>query len=74
MASKTGTNVLFKKLKQSPEALPLMNGGLKKGEIILLHESVSLIIYQIYDGLILMQEGRAEMSQSIVNILLFSWF
>ena len=51
-----------------------MNGGLKKGEIILLHESVSLIIYQIYDGLILMQEGRAEMSQSIVNILLFSWF
>ena len=30
MASKTGTNVLFfpKKLKQSPEALPLMNGGL----------------------------------------------
>ena len=31
MASKTGTNVLFfpKKLKQSPEALPLMNGGLK---------------------------------------------
>ena len=31
MASKTGTNVLFfpKKLKQPPEALPLMNGGLK---------------------------------------------
>ena len=30
MASKTGTNVLFspKKLKQSPEALALMNGGL----------------------------------------------
>ena len=31
MAPKTGGNDLFfpKKLKQSPEALPLMNGGLK---------------------------------------------
>ena len=31
MAAKTGGNDLFfpKKLKQSPEALPLMNGGLK---------------------------------------------
>ena len=33
MAPKTGSNNLFfpsKKLKQSPEALPLMNGGLKR--------------------------------------------
>ena len=30
MVSKTGTNAFFsKKLKRNPEALPLMNGGLK---------------------------------------------
>ena len=30
MAPKTGTNAFFsKKLKRNPEALPLMNGGLK---------------------------------------------
>ena len=29
MTSKTGGNDLSKKLKRSPEALPLMNGGLK---------------------------------------------
>ena len=64
----------FQKIETVSWGLAINEWRLKKGEIILLHESVSLIIYQIYDGLILMQEGRAEMSQSIVNILLFSWF
>ena len=46
--SKTGGNVLFsKKLKQSPENLPLMNGGLKMSTIIIVNGTHNYFLFII---------------------------